>query len=411
MTWDTLEGLTPQAYNTQFLQKLAADPGAIAQVGDNFVRDRLREDMVFNQIIPQNAVTPDKCQVSLNGDTLYEVIHLEPNAAASIMDFRGTGRGQVVSAPRVPLGFHMLKSDEFEVVEQELLVYPYPIVTLVHNHAIKAIGDQHDLYMLQSCQRAVDYVDANPAYKGHFGGGTVQGVDADGAEYTSTLISGTDGRLNSINSYSVTRGKNALSNRIRAAKMLMAQADHNALDSLQLFEQGDRLRSEVFVKGYTAPTWTGLDLVVTTKADIFRPGIVWLFAAPDFLGKNRVLDYGGGAYKLFIDRRSNVITFHVYANFGALIANVGSLARLQLFGGSVTAAYGRPNSADSTVGDNYVSRAFSRAQTAAQDGIEAVTGRVLTPGDADPLSITGQEMYRQRNLAESGGRFPVVTAW
>lgn len=399
MSWENLEGLSPQAYNLQFTQKLAADPGAVQVVGDNFVRDRLREDMVMNRIIPQTPVTPDKLHPFLDSDTLYEIIHLDTNAAASITDFRGVARGQVVQAPRVGLGFHMLRSDDYDIVEQELLVYPFPIVKLVHDYSIKAIGDQHDLYMLQNCQRAVDFVDANAAYKGAFGGGTVTGVDADGVAYAGTAQQD----LNPVNSFSVVRAKKALSNRIQPSKMLMTMSDHGDLDALQLFEQGDTLRSETFVKGYRQPTWTGLEMVVTTKNDIFRPGAIWFFAPPDMLGKNRVLDYGGNAYKLFIDRRSNVITFHVYANFGAIIANVGSVAKLQLFTGNVTdPGYGRGTAG--AAGGNYVGRAFA-------SGVAGISGKALVPGDVDPLSITEDQLFRNRNLAESGGRFPAIRQW
>lgn len=392
--WENLEGLPPQAYNAQFLQKMAADPGTIAMVGDNFVRDRLREGMVFNSIIPQVAVTPDRLVPSLQGDTMYEIIHLDTNAAASVVDFRGVGRGQIVSAPRVGLGFHMLTSDQFEVVEQELLVYPFPIVKLVHEYSISAIGDQHDLYMLQNCQRAVDYVDAYPQYKAFFGGGTVEGISADGDTYTTNGVTNT---LNPLNSYSLTRAKKAMSNRIQPSKMLITKYDHDDLDSLQLFEQGDALRSKTFVEGYRENRWTGLEMVVTTKQDVFRPGAIWLFAAPNMLGKNRVLDYGNNAYKLFIDRRGNVIQWYVYANFGALIANVGSVVRLQLYTGSVRSVRGTAGN----VAGNFVERAFA-------NGVDALSSRQLVPGDVDPLSITDDELFRNRNLAEQGGRFPVV---
>lgn len=380
MTWTDLEGLPPAVYNQQFVQKLAQDPESIRMVGDNFVRDRLREDMVFNAVIPQTPITQDRLQVALETDTMYEVIHLDPNAAASIVDFRGSGRGQIVRAPRVALGFHMLRSDDFDIYEQELLVYPYPIINLVHEYSIKAIGDQHDLYMLQNVQRSVSFVDANPLYKSAFGGGTVTGLGPNGG--LIGVEAGTTNRLNPVNSGSIVRAKQALSNRIRPEVMIIPKVNHDDIDALQIFEQGDVLRSETFISGYRQPTWTGIRMVVTTKADIFRPGNIWLFAAPEFLGKNRVFEYNGSAYKLFIDRRSNVITWHVYVTVGAIIANVGSCVKLRLY-----------------------DDAFET--TANSSGVDA-EGVTRNPGDVNPLNIRDTDLYQNRNLSELGGRFMSV---
>ena len=366
MSWDNLEGLPAGAYNQQFMQKLAQDPEALRMVGDNFVRDRLREDMVFNGVIPQTPITPEKLQIALETDTMFEVVHLDPNAAAAIVDFRGPGRGQVVRAPRVALGFHMLKSDEFEVVEQELLVYPYPIVRLVHEYSIKAIGDQHDLYMLQNAKRAVDFVEADiTGYKNVFGGGIVFGVDENGASVNA--VPTTDKEV-TVNTPTIVRGKKNLSNRIEPDSMIIAKKDHDDIDALDVFEQGDVLRSDTFISGYRQATWTGLKMIVTTKADVFTPGNIWIFAKAGFLGKNRVLDYGGNAYKLFIDRRSNVITWHVYVNVGAIFPNVGSIVQLKLY----------------------------------SDKHEELNPK------KNPLNIVDDDLFQQRNLAEQGGRFPNV---
>jgi hypothetical protein len=364
INWLDTGGLTPQAFNTAFISKLAQDPESIRMVGDNFVRDRLREDMIFNAIIPQTPITPDRLVPQLTSDSLYEIIYLEPNAAAALVDFRGPGRGQIVRGRRVPLSFHMLKSDEFEVVEQELLVYPYPIVRLVHEYSVRAIGDIHDLYMLQNCQRSVNFANTatlpdGSSYTDFWGGGVVNTPDASG---DSTF------GYHALSSAAVTTAKQRLSNRIKPEKILVSKFDMDSVESLLLFEQGDTLRSKVFVQGYAEDTLLGLPKVVTTKQDIFRKGIVWFFAGPDFIGKNRVLDYGGSAYKLYIDRRSNVITWHVYATFGAIIANVGSLVRLNLYKSSLAASN----------------------------------------KDTDPLQIAEQDLFIQRNLAEQLGRFPTI---
>src|SRR3990172_7605056 len=364
MDWRNLDGIPPVVYNQNFLQKLGQDAGQVTRVGDNFVADRLREDMVFNTIVPQKPIRPEECQVNLENDTMYYIVNLDTNAAAAITDFRGPGRGQIIRAPRVPMSFHMLKSREFEIAEQELLVYNYPIMQMVYDYAIKAIGDQHDLYMLQNVKRAVDFVDANAAYKAVFGGGRVFGVSATGGPLTAGII-------NPLNSLSLTRGKQNQSNRIKPSKVLITQFDHNTLDSLQALEQGDQLRGQVFREGYREPMWTGVATVVTTKQDVFKPGNLWLFADEKFLGKNGVLDYGGAPYKLFIDRRSNIVTFHVYSNFGAVIANVGSAVQLKMYDAAYEAANPKQN----------------------------------------PLNIVDDDLFQQRNLAEQGGRFPQVRSF
>ena len=90
-----------------------------------------------------------------------------------------------------------------------------------------------------------------------------------------------------------------------------------------------------------------------------------MFAKPEFLGKNRVLDYGGNAYKLFIDRRSNVISWECYITVGALFANVGNLAILKLHGPTLDTTH-------------------------------------------DPLAITDDDLFQNRNLVPQGGKFPDI---
>jgi hypothetical protein len=76
----------------------------------------------------------------------------------------------------------------------------------------------------------------------------------------------------------------------------------------------------------------GRKMIRTIKTDILRIGNVYCFTAPEFLGKNYILNNT----KFYIDKVANLITWQSWMDIAIAVINVASIVKLELYPGSVT---------------------------------------------------------------------------
>jgi hypothetical protein len=94
-------------------------------------------------------------------------------------------------------------------------------------------------------------------------------------------------------------------------------------------DQGDKIQSETVVNGYKYNLLLGKRYVRTIKTDILRPGNVYCFTSPDFLGRFYVLNQ----VKFYIDKVINIIKFVAWKDVGMSIVNIASVRKLELYSG------------------------------------------------------------------------------
>jgi hypothetical protein len=121
---------------------------------------------------------------------------------------------------------------------------------------------------------------------------------------------------------------------------------------------GDKMQSETMVDGYKYNVLLGRKLIRTIKTDILRIGNVYCFTAPEFLGKNYILNNT----KFYIDKIANMITWQSWMDVALAVINIASVRKLELYGGSVTP----------TVGDS----GYASKLPVAEDELGAVNNRV-----------------------------------
>jgi hypothetical protein len=92
------------------------------------------------------------------------------------------------------------------------------------------------------------------------------------------------------------------------------------------------MQSETLVDGYKYNVLLGRKMIRTIKTDILRIGNVYCFTAPEFLGKNYILNNT----KFYIDKVANLITWQSWMDIAIAIINVASIVKLELYSGSVT---------------------------------------------------------------------------
>jgi hypothetical protein len=121
-------------------------------------------------------------------------------------------------------------------------------------------------------------------------------------------------------------------NRLQCAMFLMTEVDYNDMLQWTLQDQGDQIQGETLVHGIKWNTLLGMRFVRTIKTDILRPGNVYAFTSPEFLGRFYVLNQT----KFYIDKVINMIKFVAWKDVGMVIANIASARKLELYAGDAS---------------------------------------------------------------------------
>jgi hypothetical protein len=126
-------------------------------------------------------------------------------------------------------------------------------------------------------------------------------------------------------------------NRLRSERILITEPDHDDILQWTTEDFGNKIQSETVVDGYTYNTLLGRKVIRTIKTDILRPGNVYVFTAPEFLGKSYILNNT----KFYIDKIANVIQWQAWMDLADSIVNIAAVRKLELYRGSV-----RPTAVD-----------------------------------------------------------------
>ena len=115
----------------------------------------------------------------------------------------------------------------------------------------------------------------------------------------------------------------------------------------------------------------------TIKTNILRPGNIYGFAAPEFIGDAYVLN----DTKFYIDKIMNLITWASWIDIGVGIGNIASMCKLELYSGSVT------------------------------PGLDSGSNAVTDTGYQIKLPVAEDELDEVNNRADEGLTFPQVNSF
>ncbi len=327
-----------------FSQKLESTEGKekIAALAGDWIRDKLREESFMRKIIPAQPISRNECQVSANHDTLIKMEQLEPHSRAMAMTFRGQPEARFIRAPRCEIPFFTISSEKFEKVEQELLAYgDMPITKIIEDNSGKDIQEIEDREGLRHVEAAVQALQAEAngvSIAPSLSASTLQGGSPP-VEFS--VAKGELARAATSNGYQpfamqrpdlVRLFKLMDGNRLRMEMVLMTEVDYDDVLQWTVEDFGDKLQSETTVDGYKYNTLLGRPYTRTIKTDILRPGNIYGFAKPEFLGKFYVLNNT----KFYIDKVANLITWQAWEDIAIGIVNIAAIRKLELYSGDAT---------------------------------------------------------------------------
>lgn len=341
-------GIPAQQINSAFFTKSATSEGRekMGQMAGTYVRDRLREVSFVRKIQPFENITKAEAQRSTNHDTLVVIKDIEPNSRASAMTLRGSGKAMYVRGSRYEIPFWSVGSAIYEKLEEELYAYEMPITKIIEDNTVKeiqAIEDREGLRHYESAVQAVQ--EGISGVSGNLLSGSLNG-------FNSSNI-----RAGLVDSISIAKGELALQRTTddfvalapqrgdlitlinlldgrhrRCERILMTEVDWNHLCRWTVDDFGDRLESETVVDGYKYSTLFGRKIIRTIKNEILRVGNMYAFTTPDFLGHAYILQ----DTKFYIEKRRNLISWQSWEIIAIGIGNIASIAKLELYSGSVT---------------------------------------------------------------------------
>ena len=334
-----MSGISAQKLNEMFVSKLASpeEKSAAEQATGSFIRDRLREVSFADKVIPPEPVTPSECQVSVNHDTLVKIVWVEPESRAMALTFRGQPTQSYIRGPRAECAFFTISSEVRQKTEQELLVYPFPITKYIEDNIVKDLGEIKDREFLIHAEAAVQ------AIQKEANGGVATALSASSLQGGTPPVEGSiiKGELARIaandNADDLPPQRNGIVRLIKilnGKRMITKQIlipETNFTDILQwtLEDVGDRIQGETTVDGYKYNTLLGCRYIRTIKTDVLRPGNIYAFPEPEWLGKSYILNRP----KYYIDKVANLLTMQGWMDVGMVLVNINAVAKLETYSG------------------------------------------------------------------------------
>ena len=340
-----MQAVSPRMLNDGFVSRLSSQDGKekVAEYGGSYVRDRLREVSFARKIMPPLPVTRTDCQRSVNHDTLVKIVDIEPKSRAMVMTFRGSPTSRFIRGDRAEVAFFTISSEVFQKTEQELLAYEMPITKIIEENSVKDIQEIEDREFLRHVEAGCQALqtEANSATPTELNYTTVLAGSVVEFSIRKGELARTAGandatvrplqRPDLVNLHKMLSG-----NRLRAEQDLLTEPDYDDVLQWTVEDTGSRIQSETMVDGYKYNTLLGRKFVRTVKTDILRPGNVYTFTAPEFLGRFYVLNNT----KFYIDKIANLITFQAWEDIAMSIINIASVRKLELYSGNANPGAG-----------------------------------------------------------------------
>jgi hypothetical protein len=294
--------------NEAFYEKLTT-PGLEKQAADavnDFTRTKIRENGFYRRIIPMVPISNDELDRRVDTPKPYKVIDKEPDSPAAVsFGFGGLPTGVYIRGPRWACGFDRIVSPRHAVDVEELRTWHMDIRQVLSDNSVKDVEYEEDRKFLAAVNTALVGQDQTVPWSG-----TVQweliegGIDRDTLYDMKKIMPRTDSHL---------EPKIALTNNITINEVMKGGRD----------EFGGDMAQDVFRKGWTETEFLGMTWIITIKTALVPEDTVFLFAAPDFIGKS----FETEPLTMYIKREAYMLDFFLYETIGGGIGHTGGLAR------------------------------------------------------------------------------------
>lgn len=273
----------------------------------DFVRVKIREASFARRIIPPKPVTSTDLVQSLDTDQPMRIVEMDKVSEAYPVTFLEQAHQRYYKGTKFPVYYQKIMSEEFYKPIEEIMTYRVPIKTIVQENYLKDIQIAEDKAFIDTVDAIIAAREAASAGSARYYAGSVATV----AFSPSILAEGM---------------KLIVKEEIPMGTVLINEVDFMDLLKLQQSAVGSAVMEDIVVNGFSYTKLLGQTFIRTTKMDIVKPGTVYLFTTPDFLGVFDILT----DVKAYIEQKGSHLRFHLYETIGIALGNVKGVAKIDL---------------------------------------------------------------------------------
>lgn len=269
----------------------------------DFVRVKIREASFARKILPPKPVTSTDLVQSLETDQPMRIVEMDKISEAYPVTFLEQAHQKYYKGNKFPVYYQKFMSEEFYKPVEEIMTYRVPIKTLVQENYLKDLQISEDKMFINTLDKIIADREAKLAGDALF---TTSGT------FTPAILA--EGM------------KKIVQKEIPMGTVLINELDFMDLLKLPATTIGSNMAEDVNVNGFSYTKLLGHTFIRTTKMEVVKPGDIYLFTTPEFLGVFDILT----DVKAYIEQKGSHLRFHLYETIGMSFGNVNGVAKIQL---------------------------------------------------------------------------------
>ena len=304
----------------QHIDQMEFNPESTVKVSratSDYIRMKLREEGFLRKILPAQTITGDDLTKQVSTDKPSKVVELEPDSPGAMsIPFGEFPTGTYIYGKRWLVTFSRIATPMFNKDVAELHDYDLDIRQVISDNALKDLQAEEDGKFIQTINSLLSndamIADQSVAY-GPGGANTV---------LWKTLSGGLT-RENVIEAKKIMMKAQA---RLRPQTALVNQKTALEFEKWTREEVGGDMSQNILVNGWAAEAakWCSLNWITTIKDDLVPDNSMFLFAAPEFLGRLYFLE----DTTMFVKREGPMLSWYAYEMLGGGIANAAAVSRV-----------------------------------------------------------------------------------
>ncbi len=333
----------------------------VAEVSGLYIQEKLRENAFSRRILPPQTVTVSELTRSVEDESLRYIDDLEPDSLVMRVNMRGEPDKTYIQGARYAITMETISSDKFQKSEQELRSYRMPLTKVIEQNTVKDIQEINDQKFMEHVRAGLlfaTFAQHDEMRSRGLIASTKDNIQSPGelASYLfvgdTTSVTGVGGTYVDVGVGNYTPATPQLSNiimsdeeiftrrvitlgmkimahrQLKAKVFLLHEADWADIGSWLEEEAGLSLLSEIVVGGYKYTTVLGMTFVTTLRdnPDILEPGQIYMFPAPEFLGRFLILQN----LQFHINKDGRFFSMEAWEECGVGFGNVRGLGLILL---------------------------------------------------------------------------------
>lgn len=289
----------------------------VARATSDYIRMKLREEGFLRKILPAQTITGDDLTKQVSTDKPSKVVELEPDSPGAMsIPFGEFPTGTYIYGKRWLVTFSRIATPMFNKDVAELHDYDLDIRQVISDNALKDLQAEEDGKFIQTINSilSADAMTADVDLPYGPGGANVK---------LWRTLSGGLTRENVIEAKKIMMSTGA---RLRPQTALVNQKTALEFEKWTREEVGGDMSQNILVNGWAgeASKWCSLNWITTIKDDLVPNNSMFLFAAPEFLGRLYFLE----DTTMFVKREGPMLSWYAYEMLGGGIANTSAVARV-----------------------------------------------------------------------------------